>query len=162
MARLQARYALPLCAGIFTLLLFVQPVAARNLPAGGLSRQDVAAWLIGHGLRATIHNDDNGRSIVSSNVSGVNFDVYFYGCEGERCASIQYAGGWTPLTKGTRENINDWNRQKRYIRAYLDSKNNVWGEYDVDISPGGTWEQLDKSLTQWTARIADFKAWVGG
>ena len=33
-----------------------------------------------------------------------------------------------------------WNQKHRYARSYLDDHNNLWGEYDVDVSPGGTWK----------------------
>jgi hypothetical protein len=150
-------------AAVLALILGAGAASARDLPPGGLTRQDVAAWLQQHGLKGDIHNDSSGESIVSStSPAGVNFDVYFFACSGERCASIQYAGGWTPLALGTPDRINTWNRDKRYVRAYLDKSNNVWGEYDVDIDPGGSWEQMDKSLSRWESQIADFKTYFNG
>ena len=153
---LVASAALALC-------LAAGPSAARDLPPGGLTRAEVASWLQQqHGLKANIHNDSSGESIVSSTVAGVNFDIYFFACNGDRCGSIQYAAGWTPLAAGTPAAVNTWNQKNRYARAYLDDHNNLWGEYDVDISPGGTWEQMDKSLDRWTSVISSFKTTFNG
>ena len=144
------------------LALAAGPVAARDLPAGGLTRPEVAAWLQQHGLQAKIHDDSSGESIVSSTVGGVNFDIYFFACNADRCGSIQYAAGWTPLAAATPAAVALWNQKHRYARSYLDDHNNLWGEYDVDISPGGTWEQMDKSLDRWGSVIADFKTAFNG
>jgi hypothetical protein len=149
-------------AAALALLTTAGTAGARDLPSGGVTRQDVANWLQQHGLKAQIHNDDNGESIVSSGTSGVNFDVYFYACESGRCGSIQFAAGWTPLAKATQDNVNSWNRDKRYVRAYLDKHNNLWGEYDIDVNPGGTWEQMDQGLTRWDSAVSEFKNYFGG
>ena len=60
------------------------------------------------------------------------------------------------------DKLNTWNRAHRYIRAYLTTSNGVFGEYDVEVSPGGTWEQLDDSLEIWLVRLKDFKTYIGG
>ena len=151
-----------IAAAAVALSLAAGSASARDLPAGGLTRAEVAAWLQQHGMKANVHNDSSGESIVSSAVSGVNFDIYFFACSGDRCASIQYAAGWTPLAAGTPTAVNIWNQKNRDARAYLDDHNTLWGEYDVDISPGGTWEQMDQSLARWGSVVASFKATFNG
>lgn len=134
--------------------------AARDLPADGVTRAEIAQWLQGHGYKADMHNDANGEPIISSGAQGINFDIYFYGCTAGRCRSFQYAAGWTesrPLDK-----LNAWNRDKRWIRSYLTaSGKSVYGEYDVKIAPGGTWEQVDETLDQWNSAIVDFRTYMG-
>lgn len=137
------------------------PAQARDLPAGGLTRAEVAQWLLGHGYKAQTHDDSEGNSIVSSASDGVNWDIYFYSCgKAGRCASLQYAAGWSGLTLEP-DTLNAWNKDQRYIRSYVADKGAVWGEYDVDISPGGTWEQLDYSLDRWTSALPKFKTHIG-
>lgn len=146
------------------LLLAALPAVAahaRDLPAGGLTRTELAQWLQGHGYKAQIHDDSNGISIVTSASDGVNWDIYFFVCNDvQRCGSIQYAAGWTGVTVAD-DALNSWNRTKRYIRAYQGEKGSIWGEYDIDISPGGTWEQLDKSLDRWTDALPTYKTAIG-
>jgi hypothetical protein len=150
------------CAAL-ALMLAAGGAVARDLPSGGVTRQEVAGWLQQQGYKANIHNDSSGESIVSSTSSaGVNFDIYFFSCTSGRCSSLQYAAGWDPLTLGTADHINAWNRDKRYLRAYLDAHNNVWAEYDVDIDPGGSWEQMDQSLARFNAQVGDFKTYFNG
>ena len=150
-----------LCVLAAALALAAPPAQARDLPSGGLTRAEVAQWLQDHGYKAKTHLDTAGNTIVSSASDGVNWDIYFYSCsKAERCASLQYAAGWSGLVleDGT---INTWNAGNRYIRAYVTGKDAVWGEYDIDISPGGTWEQLDQSLDRWGAALPDFKKAIG-
>jgi hypothetical protein len=136
--------------------------ASRELPAGGLTRQEVAAWLQAQGQTATIHPDSAGEIIVTSASGGVNWDIYFYRCTAGRCTDIQYAAGWTEIASMSVEKINQWNHDKRYIRAYFGPKNSVWGEYDVVVSPGGSWEQLNASLRDWNEAILRFKTYING
>jgi len=134
---------------------------AGDLPAGGLTREEAAHWLTSHGHAANLHADASGIMIVSSSSGGVNWDLYFYDCTGGRCTAIQYAAGWTLRAGLDAAKLNLWNKDHRYIRAYFDPKENVFGEYDVDVSPGGSWEQLDESLRTWEIQIAKFKSYIG-
>ncbi|WP_421932489.1 YbjN domain-containing protein [Phenylobacterium sp.] len=150
-----------LAATLALAALAALPAQARDLPAGGLTRAEVAQWLQGHGYKAQTHDDSEGNSIVSSASDGVNWDIYFYDCgKTGRCASLQYAAGWSGLSlaDGT---LNTWNHGNRYIRGYQAAKGAVWGEYDIDVSPGGTWEQLDHSLERWTGALSQFKDAIG-
>jgi|SRR4051794_17010794 hypothetical protein len=145
---------------VLALAFAAQPAVARDWPAGGVTRQEIATWLNSRGLTASIHDNGLGENIVSTTIGKVNFDVYFYACASERCGSLQFAAGWTPISSATGLRINDWNRHKRFIRAYLDDKNNPWGEYDFDVSPGGTREQLDKALDRWGEQVASFSTFI--
>jgi hypothetical protein len=142
------------------LVIAAQPAAARDLPAGGLTREQVSSWLTGQGLTPNPRTDSNGASIVSSAVNGVNFDIYFFDCDSDRCRSIQFAAGWTN-NGATGERVNEWNRDHRFIRAYLDRQGNPFGEYDLVISPGGTWEEIDHAMDNWKSMIVDFKTFIG-
>jgi hypothetical protein len=161
-----SRSAVAGAAFVSCLLAWTSPSAARDLPAGGMTATEIAGWLHAAGLTATVKPDPTtpGDQIVSSGADGVSWDVYLYGCMGvgddRRCSSIQYAAGWSGLNVSP-DKVIGWDRDKRYVRAYIDNRGHVWGEYDVDISPGGTWEQLAHSLEQWRSGVADFKAYVG-
>lgn len=139
------------------------PASARDLPAAGVTRQEIAAWLTAHGHKAVQHADSNGEQIVSSADGGVNFDIYFFICSpAGRCKSIQYAAGWSGMPAIDVQKLNDWNTTKRYIRAYHKPNDVVWGEYDVDLMGPGGGDQLDKSWDRWTTSLATFKTFIGG
>jgi len=132
-------------------------VQARSIPDDGVTLDDVAAWLKGQGQDAKIIDDGNGHKIVSGTVSGVKFGVYMFDCNGAKCGSIQFAAGWPANGKIPVTRVNDWNRTKRWGRAYLDTSNGIWLESDVDLTPGGTYELLNDYYATWKKTIDGFK-----
>lgn len=138
------------------------PAAAREIPANGMTAEEVADWLREAGLPATVKPDPStpGDQIISSSADGVNFDIYMYACDHGRCPSLQYAAGWSDI-KVPPEKIAEWDRTKRYIRAYVGSSGSWWGEYDIDVAPGGTYESLGHSLARWRDMVVEFKTFIG-
>ena len=144
-------------------LIWAGPTAARDLPDGGMTATEIAGWLIGDGYSAQVKPDPTtpGDQIVSTKTDGINVDIYLYDCSGEgdarRCTSMQYAAGWPPSGDGYNlEKVNGWNRGNRYIKAYLTAKGGLFGEYDLDLSPGGSFEMLNDSLQNWRSVVVDF------
>lgn len=144
-----------------TFALLAAPALARPLPPGGITRQEAADWLSGKGYPASVHPDSNGLSIITSKISGVTFDIYFFGCEQDRCKGIQYAAGWSGVSAASIAKVNSWNTEYRYLRTYSRNGDVIFAEYDVDISPGGAWELLDKSLERFGEMLPEFKAYMG-
>lgn len=148
-----------MCGVSLALTLTAGAASATDLPSGGLTRAEVVAWLKKDGHRAELHPNSNGVMIVTSDIEGVNYDIYFYDCAGERCRAMQYAAGWSGAGRFAGE-INGWNKDFRYLRTYM-TGDSLWTEYDVDLSPGGTWEQLDASLVRFRQMIMEFKGHFG-
>jgi hypothetical protein len=133
-------------------------VQARSIPDDGVSIDDVAAWLKERGQdEAKISDDGNGHKIVSSSLSGVKFGVYMFDCKGDKCGSVQFAAGWPVSGKIAASRVNEWNRTKRWARAYLDTSGGLWLEFDVDLTPGGTYELLDDNFATWKKTVDGFK-----
>ena len=145
---------------VTVLLVGAQPASARDLPTGGLTRPEVINWLSAQGIQATRQNDSNGADILKASVNGVNFDVYFYDCTADRCRSIQFAAGWSGIQSINVQRLNDWNKDHRFIRAYLTPESYAFGEYDLVVSPGGTWEELNHALVNWRDMIVSFKTYI--
>lgn len=153
--------AITVCLAL-AVVLASTPVYARDLPAKGLTREIVASWLKGRGYSAEIKADStSGDLYVATSANGVNFGVYFYGCTDDVCPDIQYSAGWSDASTITTDKLNEWNRDNRYCRAYLSKAGGVFGEYDVDVAPGGSWEQLDHSLDRYVEVLSNFKTFLG-
>ncbi|HEY1752831.1 MAG TPA: YbjN domain-containing protein [Caulobacteraceae bacterium] len=143
--------------------------AARGgaIPASGLTAAEIADWLRGDGFSAVVKPDPTtaGDQIISTSVDGVDVDIYVYDCSGDgdgrRCTSMQYAAGWAPSGSYSADKTNEWNRTHRYIKAYLTRGNSLYGEYDLDLSPGGTFEMLNDTLVNWRSTARDFKTYFG-
>jgi len=60
---------------------------------------------------------------------------------GAECQSVQYHAGFTDQ-KLDAEQIDLWNREKRFVRAYIGTDGDAVLEMDVDVEPGG----IDRKL----------------
>lgn len=158
----QAKTLASLAAAAVTLLFLATPAAGRELPSGGMTASEIAAWLVNAGYSAQVKPDPTtpGDQIVSTQTDGIDVDIYLYDCSGDgdarRCTSMQYAAGWPASSRYNLEKINSWNRGNRYVKAYLTAKGGLFGEYDLDISPGGTYEMLNDCLQNWRSVVVDF------
>jgi hypothetical protein len=158
----QGRVLAVLATAAMAVLISAAPAAARDLPDGGMTATEIAGWLIGNGYPAQVKPDPTtpGDQIVSTQTDGINVDIYLYDCSGSgdarRCTSMQYAAGWPASGGYNLDKVNSWNRGNRYIKAYLTAKGGLFGEYDLDISPGGTLEMLNDCLQNWRSVVVDF------
>ena len=145
------------------LVLAATPSLAADLPKGGMTANEIAVWLKQGGYPAEVKQDLSTPSdqIVATSTDGVDAEIYLFGCAGEgdarRCASIQYVTASAAAPNVTLAKVNAWNATHRYIKAYLADRNALYGEYDLDVSPGGAYEMLDESLRNWRGAIAEFK-----
>ena len=150
-----------LAAVALALPLAVAPMSsaqAREIPDAGLTFDEIVAWLQQKGATATLTRDGNGNQNVAAEIDGVKFGVYALDCKDDRCGSIQFAANFRRTPNITAALLNDWNREKRWGRAYVDkSGNGLWVEFDVDLTPGGSYELLDDNCDTWKRMIGDFK-----
>jgi len=131
---------------------------ARDIPPTGVTLEDVQTWLRDQGMEAQITNDGAGHTIVSSKLGGTKFGVYMFDCNDKKqCGSIQFAAGWPTNNKIQVTKVNEWNRKKRWARAYLDESGGMWLESDIDLTPGGTYELLNDYFATWKKSVEGFK-----
>lgn len=133
---------------------------AAPLPAGGVSAQQVVEVLQSRGYRAELDTDGVGDPLVRSAADGVNFGIYFYGCEQGRCTSIQYIAAFDTQDMSYAK-INSWNKAHRFGRVYLDDEMDPFLEMDVDLERGASTELIEESLVTWSALVPEFKRYIG-
>lgn len=164
---LKGRVLLACAAATLAIVGSAAPAAARDLPDGGLTATEIAGWLTHKSFPSQVKPDPTtpGDQIISTTIDGVDSDIYLYDCSGEgdarRCTSIQYVIGASAKPSYTLAKVNEWNRKHRYIRAYLTTEGALYGEYDLDVSPGGTYEMLDDCLDNWRRNLSSFADYFG-
>jgi Putative bacterial sensory transduction regulator len=129
---------------------------AKDIPATGVTIDEVVAWLQGGGYKAQIQTTSDGDRNVESASNGVDFHVFLYDCKNARCGSLQFSYGLDTKGAWTADKLNAWNRDNRWTKAYVDKVNDPWLEYDVDLTPGGTYELLDDEFLTWRNALNDF------
>jgi hypothetical protein len=133
---------------------------AKDLPDGGMTVEQVTAWLLDVGYQAKIVTDKNGNMTITSASDGIEFHVGFYDCHDRQCGSIQFFAGFDTKGALNLKKINEWNTTKRWARAYVDNTNDPWIEMDVDLTPGGTYEILNDQFATWQDTLRVFKKFI--
>jgi hypothetical protein len=140
------------------LTLMSGAASARPIPAAGLAIPDVVAWLNGIGYTTEVVPDKDGTSHIRSNYNGVKVGVYMFDCKNNVCGSLQFSAGWSTNGKFDINQLNGWNRDKRWCRGYYDAENDPWVEKDVDLTPGGSYELLADEFQIFRKCVDNFKS----
>jgi len=151
-------------ANILAIALLLLPgvAVARDLPSGGLTLDEIMAWLQNDvHVPAAYDTSSDGTKNIKVSVDGGNFHIYTYDCKGgDRCGSLQFSAGYDTKGAWSPGPMNDWNRDNRWVHAYVDKVNDPWIEYDVDLTPGGTYELLGDELGIWRDSVSNFRKFI--
>lgn len=141
---------------------FALSTTAQAQTVTAANPQSVVAALQAGGYKAILGKDSSGDPKIESASSGSRFIVNFYGCTNNvRCSSVTFWAGWSG-TKATLHDINEWNKNKRFSRAYIDSAGDPIMEFDVDLDEGGMSQALFiDNLEVWEGAIAAYKKHIG-
>ena len=153
------RHAVALGAALIA-LSFGPDAQAKDLPQNGMTIQDIQNWLQDEGYRAQVQTASDGTRSIYSSADGANFHIYQYDCKNGRCGSLQFSVGFNTKGAFNSDKMNAWNRDNRWVRAYVDKVNDPWLEYDVDLTPGGTYELLNDEFAIWRDSLGHFRKYI--
>ncbi|TMJ13459.1 MAG: YbjN domain-containing protein [Alphaproteobacteria bacterium] len=152
----------------FTRFAVAAAIAAFAMPAGAqmVKAQDpdsLVKALQGGGYAAKLEVDKVGDPMITSGVAGTTFQIFFYNCtEHKACATVTFHSGYDLKASPGLELINEWNRGKRFGRAYLDKEDDPILEMDVDLDDGGVSPLLFiDNMEFWASILADFEKQIG-
>ncbi|MDE2133552.1 MAG: YbjN domain-containing protein [Alphaproteobacteria bacterium] len=154
------KHAYMIGAAVLALCLAPNAASANDLPANGMTVKEVARWLQDAGYQAQFQASKDGTRNIYSSAEGANFHIYFYDCKNERCGSLQFSTGYDTKGSFSAQLLNDWTAKNRWVRAYADDVNDPWLEYDVDLTPGGTYELLNDEFKIWRDSLRHFDHYV--
>ena len=132
------------------------PSATRAIPDGGLTIEEMAAWLEGEGYAVKFVTGESGKRHIETNSQGSPLNIFFGDCKGERCAALEFAAGFSTHGKFDVSQINGWNYDSRWCRAYYDGDKDPWLKMNIDLSPGGTYEALSDRFEIWNRTLGRF------
>ncbi|MCK4712312.1 MAG: YbjN domain-containing protein [Marinosulfonomonas sp.] len=114
------------------------------------------------GLVATMDVDSQGDPKISSRVSDTKFSVYFYGCtNNDNCSSILIKAGYDLNDGMSALKINEWNREKRFAKAYIDDEGDPFLEMDVNLDFEGVGDKnFEDNLDWWRLLVEDFEEFI--
>lgn len=144
-----------LVGSLSMVLLFVPAAYADNI----ISAENPDAILNiakGYGS-ATLEKDSSNDPFITGRIDGTKYIILFYGCSnGKECDEIQFVAAWAG-EKVSMDDINAWNRDKKFGKAYLDQDGDPRLEMTVNLDYGVTQRNLDDTFDWWTKALARFK-----
>jgi hypothetical protein len=137
------------------------PLGPKLIDTGGMTGPEVAAWLGGRGFESIIGKTNQGGPKVDSVRSGAKFQVNLYDCEGDRCQSVQFSAFFDLKDGLTGPVANQWNKNNRYLKAYLNEDGDPYVQYDVNVNRGRTYSGLDDDFDVWADTLPTFIKYIG-
>jgi hypothetical protein len=138
------------------------PGAANAQLISATNPESVAKVLRDKGYRAELTKDSEGDPLIKSGAEGVNFLLLFFNCtDGKSCATVQFYAGFDRQGSFSLEKLNEWNRTKRFGRAYRDNEGDPVIEMDVDMDDGGMSKALfEDNVEFWTSLLSSFQKFI--
>lgn len=138
------------------------PAPAPAAPAAapkGVSVADARTWLIGLGGSVAEPTADGGAQILTVADEPLPWTLTFYNCAGAGlCDDVQFGAVFSgPITA---EQINSWNRENRYLKAWFvpapaGGEAGAVAQYDVLLAGTGT-DQLQEPTVIWIQMLRQF------
>lgn len=146
------QYVLPAIAG----LLLTLPMTA-SAEVDGSDPGQIAKLLQDAGYRAQMDTAADNTPMIISSAEGVEFAIYFFGCEGGgKCTSIQYSAGFDMPDGMTYEKVNEWNSSKRFGSVHLDDEKDPYIQMDVNLDFGVSDKNFMDTFDYWRTMIKLF------
>lgn len=122
--------------------------------------ETVVSGLQDAGFRAKLEKDKTGDPMISSEASGYEFEIYFYGCEkGQNCAELQFQTTFMAEADNTPDYANAWNTSKRFIQASVDQQK-LQLAYDISTVGGVNKANFTDTTQWWAAMLGEFAVFV--
>ena len=146
-------------AAIFCTTLFlgasIGSAAAQNL----VEAKDLETILdVAKGFgSASLDKDSQGDPVIQGRSDGIKYSINFYDCKPDvGCWDMQFMAGWSNV-KVSLDAINDWNRETRYGKAYLDKDSDPNLKMAVNVKHGVSRKNLEDTFDWWFVALKDFK-----
>ena len=105
---------------------------------------------------ATLTTDDLGDPLIEGRIGEKEYRLLFYDCsEGRDCSTLTFAAEWE-AEDATDEMMADWNREKRFGKAYLDEDGHAAVEMSVNLLGGVTSVNLADTIDWWRLVMEEF------
>lgn len=134
---------------------------ARNIVA---EVDQIAAVLKSSGRTAEVKNA-GGERYVLSEASGHKYAILALGCDddGASCQSVQFFAAFEAENRPTLESMNNYARNLRWGRIYLDNEGEAILEFDLDLENGGMSRALFlDNVAKWEAMVGGYAKYVTG
>lgn len=134
------------------------PASATEISS--ITGEGVAALVRDAGYKAVLSTDEVGDPLIESAADGAKFFIIFYDCEAGSCRALQFRVGFDEADGVPMSLVNEWNRSRRYGKAYVDDVNDPWLEMELDFETGTTQAQVSNYIQLWAGVLAEFRKYI--
>jgi len=122
----------------------------------------IVAYLQAHGYKAELQIGKDEGAIIKTASGGHNWALLFYGCsQHKNCGSVQFHAGFELQKKADLKAMNDFNREKRFAKAYLDKDDDANIDMDVEMAGGMPEKLFKENIGDWETLMAAFVTHIG-
>ena len=148
-----------LCAG--ALALMATTASAGEVTAS--NPQSLMDYYFNEGVPARLGRDSVDDPMITVRHSGSEYIIFFYDCTGGAdCGSIQFYSGYNTGDSVSIEQVNQWNTDHRYSRAYVNDGGTTKLEYDVYMGGDGmSAVDFASVVALWVEEFEGFEATIG-
>lgn len=105
---------------------------------------------------AALAKDGMGDPLIEGRINDREYALYFYECKANRdCKSLMFLAA-READDQTGERMAEWNREKRFGKAYIDEDDRAVVEMNVNLHGGVTRDNLIDTLDWWRLVLAEF------
>jgi hypothetical protein len=126
-----------------------------------LARADVEALLTEMKISFEPVPASDGTIRFKFNLDSYTVLLLMGDCTAGECKSLQLYTNFTPRKKASVKTINEWNKAKRYSRAYIDPDGNAALESDLDMEYGVTMDAVREFVRVFRTSVAAYALHVG-
>ena len=139
-------------------LALAVPGAASAQAISATNPEGVAEAIRSLGYSAQVGTDARGEPQIDSAMAGVNYSIYFYGCEGGRdCRWMQFSAGFDLAQPLTISSANDWNRRYLFGEATIDDDGDAYITYFFTTEGGISKTQFNDLMIWWETALGQFQ-----
>ncbi|HMO75074.1 MAG TPA: YbjN domain-containing protein [Sphingopyxis sp.] len=101
---------------------------------------------------------------IKATRGGELYVIAFMNCtDGKNCKTLQLFMGFTDAKDVPLEKFNEWNRDRRFARAYRDEDGDPVLAMDIDLDFAGLpRENVGELFNTWTDSMESYRTFVGG
>lgn len=138
-------------------MLMLSPVAQANMVDAKNPKQ-IANLIKQWASDVQLTTDATGDPMISFTADEIEQTVYFYGCtNGKNCTDISLSAVWSNDEGDyTHEDMNRWNAEKRYARAYLDDDNDINLQMEIDLEHKVSSDYVQAVFLTWRDLVTTF------
>lgn len=147
----------------FALAFLASAPAALAQTVSATRPETIASVLTARGLPSELKQQGDDNPYIKSAYDDMPFLIALMNCNDQKkdCKTVQFYFGFNDRKGFPLDKLNDWNRTKRFARAYRDDEDDPVLVMDVDTDKGGVPEAVfNENLDVWLSQMQLYRRYV--